>query len=611
MRDMRRPIDGWTLWGILCVVLLLGACTEEPLGPEEVELKVTVTMPPDYDYISQGGVMVHVRNNSLGTEDSIETDANGEAVFHLLAGKYDILATKQLEKEKVIVLFQKGATGRLLLGGHAQLPFPLEVSSVPNPEYNPGKGTIPLKVEVELPDGIPTPAYSSIEVTAEHAVMHSKLKGKMDERGNLTLRLRPGLYTLRATGLYVDTVNRLEYVLRGEVGDVAVVADADNQARLQLESKVQKMSPLLPVEIQPIRPSGYRLLSPTLEINAKRESDGRLFSFAGEADKLEIQLPKGEYTFYVHYSAGDASRERIYTFSGQKKQWVYPGVKPIMPELHFSSTASSWLLQEIYYTGSRTPAGRGYWADQYICLYNNSPYTLYADGLCLSHTPETATLPDNKRWKKNYDNPIAYIIFQIPGSGQEHPVPPGGTILIANQGLNHPTVNPNSHEDMSHADFEWYEPDKYNQDIDVITVPNLHVWFTYSLTITVLHVRGNWPFFLWRPDTDMQTFMQKHVATAIYPSGATITAYEVPEEFILDAVQTGPSPAKGVITNYSFSKRLDAGFAYCDDTYIQKSIRRKVSRVVNGRVILQDLNNSSEDFLMNRTPHPRQVEALD
>ena len=50
---------------------------------------------------------------------------------------------------------------------------------------------------------------------------------------------------------------------------------------------------------------------------------------------------------------------------------------------------------------------------------------------------------------------------------------------------------------------------------------------------------------------------------------------------------------------------LDAGYTYLDGgSYCSKSVRRKVSMIVGGRVIYKDTNNSTVDFLHDLTPTP-------
>ena len=75
-------------------------------------------------------------------------------------------------------------------------------------------------------------------------------------------------------------------------------------------------------------------------------------------------------------------------------------------------------------------------------------------------------------------------------------------------------------------------------------------------------------------------------------------SYVIPNEWIVDAVNLSPSETFQWLT---FSQTLDAGYTYVaptgsDVTRFGKAVRRKVQQIVNGRRVLQDTNNSTDDF---------------
>lgn len=80
--------------------------------------------------------------------------------------------------------------------------------------------------------------------------------------------------------------------------------------------------------------------------------------------------------------------------------------------------------------------------------------------------------------------------------------------------------------------------------------------------------------------------------------------YEVPNTWILDAVNL--SVSAGYVWNVT-SATLDSGWTHCgtttnDATRYGKSVRRKVIEVKNGRNVLKDTNNSTDDFDAETTP---------
>ena len=78
----------------------------------------------------------------------------------------------------------------------------------------------------------------------------------------------------------------------------------------------------------------------------------------------------------------------------------------------------------------------------------------------------------------------------------------------------------------------------------------------------------------------------------------TGSSYRLPNSWILDAVNMSvPALFQWIVT----SPTLDKGYTYCadfgwDDSRYGKSVRRKVASMDQGRAILQDTNNSTDDF---------------
>jgi len=114
---------------------------------------------------------------------------------------------------------------------------------------------------------------------------------------------------------------------------------------------------------------------------------------------------------------------------------------------------------------------------KYVELYNNSDRIFHLDGMIVGkayhpwfdtsaygHHSCVATAP----WRLATDALWADAIWQFPGSGAEHPVGPGETVLIAvsatDNRVRHPTF-----QDLRHADFEFMLPDL----ADNPAVPNM------------------------------------------------------------------------------------------------------------------------------------------
>lgn len=275
-------------------------------------------------------------------------------------------------------------------------------------------------------------------------------------------------------------------------------------------------------------------------------------------------------------------------------------VKLTVP-LQIAQKGNGFVIQEIYFSGSTTPAKGAYYQDQYIEIYNNSDSVLYADGLSIAESNHlsNSAVPEYT----NYPNDlIAGAVYTIPGDGKTYPVQPGKSIAIASLGINHKTANANSPVDLSKADFEWYDGGK---DVDVPEVPNMIRNFCYSNTIWVLHVKGYHAYAIFKAPGSYADFLAQNTISVPTASGTSVSRVRVANSLILDGVELGTA---GAIGSKSFSSSIDVSYTYCDGSYTGKSVRRKVLIRENGRAVLQDTNNSGKDFIPNATPKPWEVE---
>lgn len=275
---------------------------------------------------------------------------------------------------------------------------------------------------------------------------------------------------------------------------------------------------------------------------------------------------------------------------------------------------NGFVLAEIFCAGSATPQGSYYYADKYFVIYNNTDHVLYADSLAIA---ESAFLTVSK---ENYTPDIMSsdfavdAIYMIPGKGKDHPVQPGGRILIVDNALNHTVANPNSWDERA-ADFEWYDESTNPQftDVDNPDVPNLDKIYCNSLTMWSPHTQGFKSYALARMHTDKVSYLTDyvydysyHIVGATGEADMTGRSYRLPNNWIIDAVNMSVSAMfQWIITAPS----LDRGYTYCaefgwDDSRYNKSVRRKVQSRDGSRAILQDTNNSTDDFEPRATADP-------
>lgn len=280
------------------------------------------------------------------------------------------------------------------------------------------------------------------------------------------------------------------------------------------------------------------------------------------------------------------------------------GQDPVYELTLQGSAAGNIVFKEVYYTGSKTSMGGTYFSDQFIELYNNSTDTLYLDSLCIADAYGNAGLinPTSLPTPFNTDNSAVYVstIWRIPGTGKQQPLAPGKSIIIAQDGVNHkdPLLNPNSPVDLSAADWETYNERPDNRDADAPAVPNLEkVYYNGGFDWNVPVFGASLVIF----KADFSKLEQVPIPGSTQPA-----RIKIPNNIIIDGFEALKDGGAG-----SFKRippAVDAGFVFADDTYNMQSFRRKTSTTINGRRVLQDTNNSGNDFEKIATPTPKKFE---
>ena len=278
-----------------------------------------------------------------------------------------------------------------------------------------------------------------------------------------------------------------------------------------------------------------------------------------------------------------------------------------------------FVIEEIYFTGTALPETGSpdkYQGDQYIKIRNNTDEDLYADGMLLILQSSVLSnmkgeIPAAVDFREEYCAGQAF--YAIPGSGRDVPVKAGESLIIVNNAQNHLESNPDSW-DATTADFEWYDElsNENFLDTDNPAVPNLDKWYAQTLTVHSLHNRGAYGIAIAMPPagTTGEQFLQDHpIGDGYYyifhsPNGSDyempIKGYFVPNEWVLDAVNTGGRNTFGMAP---WGTSLDAGYTWCgtedsDPDRFNKSVIRKTG--ADGKLV--DTNNSSNDFTPDTTP---------
>ena len=274
---------------------------------------------------------------------------------------------------------------------------------------------------------------------------------------------------------------------------------------------------------------------------------------------------------------------------------------------HLLIDKDDFIIEEIFFTGTLRESGKQYYGDSYVKIYNNTDHVLYADGLALVESKFVSTQKYDYTPDIRQDTMTVHAIYVVPGSGEEHPVQPGESMVICDTGINHQVANPNSF-DLSEANFVWYDvstsPD--NMDIDSETVENLDKWYCYTLSVFVLHNRGFRSYALARMQVPKEEYLKKFFYKYEYiissPQGNypwSQKAYKLPNDWIVDGVNCSVEAERQWNV---LPATVDAGWTHCGkidhdkDRYF-KSVRRKMLYLdENGHRVLQDTDNSTDDF---------------
>ncbi|WP_236979920.1 DUF4876 domain-containing protein [Membranihabitans maritimus] len=343
-----------------------------------------------------------------------------------------------------------------------------------------------------------------------------------------------------------------------------------------------------------------------------QEESIRTTSAAGIAEFEK--LTPGNYTFSTGVSLNESEAEEL-TGIGDAIQLsalemnvqVAAGNEVVVTLLLAGSPVGGLVIKEIYYTGSKTASGGNYFSDQFIEIYNNSTGIIYLDSLCIADVYGVSGLINSNNVPTEFqdDQDAVYVnsVWRIPGSGEDHPLAPGESIIIAQDGVDHTAeeLNPLSPVDLSGADWETFNERADNRDADAPEVPNLErLYFTggFDWLITVF---GPGIVLFKANDFDK-------LERIPYPGYEDVLdpRIKIPADFVLDAFEALKDGNSGTFKRIPVA--LDAGFVYADDTYSSQSFRRKVAKTIQGREVLEDTNNSSEDFNKLDSPTPGSFE---
>lgn len=263
----------------------------------------------------------------------------------------------------------------------------------------------------------------------------------------------------------------------------------------------------------------------------------------------------------------------------------------------------SLVIGKIYYAGTKDNNNKNYLAGQFIELYNQSDQPIDVSGLCIGLVESNSTPAyDLEQLHSEFADSVVLMkqVFRVP-DGDSKTIQPGGTLLLTNSAIDH-RVNAGTDPDLTTADFEAKDlTGKTNNNADV---PALDLVFTSFDQISKMNLAQGGPtsIVIFRTNEDPAAWP----LTYNYGKTQGIQSLVVPKRYVLDAVEVLKYKATGIdLATKRLYPDLDAGYTTITSAsgYTGEVVYRKTSsrRGKDGHKILQDTNNSSNDFEISTT----------
>lgn len=366
---------------------------------------------------------------------------------------------------------------------------------------------------------------------------------------------------------------------------------------------------LYAVDVEVVYPEGY-------EFDSRAGIPVVMTNMISGIESQQETNDQGVASFLVeagNYNVSSTFEDEEFAFSGiAENRPVEQDGHQYQIQLNAMAKTGGLVISEVYFAGSSTPESTNYNGDGYVEIYNNSDEVIFADGLCIGVHAANSINPS--QWVDEQGDilnkiPIMFQTWMIPGTGEDVPVQPRTTISIAVDGVNHKELNTNSPVDLSGVDFEAYV--EHDKDVDNPSVTNMTMVYTTAAAMSNWTLDNNGrAITIWRLPTglDWETFVADAGNFMKNPTtGTGLLMLMAHKDWVVDAVEiVRPEEDR---RNKQLPAAVDAGYVW-NPNGRGHSVRRKVEKVIDGRVFLKDTNNSSEDWIGGEVPVAGEVQNV-
>jgi len=280
------------------------------------------------------------------------------------------------------------------------------------------------------------------------------------------------------------------------------------------------------------------------------------------------------------------------------------GIQPSLAEA-VKPEKGNVVISKIYYGRSKNKAdNKSYSWGGFIEIYNNSATPVNVAGLKLgiveADAPNLAWTRD--RMTEAHPDQIAIRqVFQIPGT--EKILEPGNSLLLVNSAIDHRDIS-DFECDLSGADYE--AKDNQNKFPNNENVPALDLNYSYiaSISYMLLAQTGACSTVLFTTDQDVASLP----TVFQYGKEKGNTNIIMPKSWVIDGVEI---VAKGAdASNKRLYDDIDKGYFVPGEGYTGGRIYRKTASIeADGRKVLMDTDNTTDDFQYSTTIQPREYDS--